>query len=534
MKYLTRLIAVSLLTLAVMLSSCTDLSETPYSEVTAENYQPSADDIVSLVGPTYTPLRFGVMGFHTWLSAQHESADNIVTPVRPNGWFDGGRFNRMHRHTWTATDGTPSSVYNMCFDGINAANRVLLQIENGEIPIQEGRDQLIAELKVARAFYYSILLDSHGNVPIVTDFSIEEPPEQSTRSEVYDFVVKELNENIPQLSEIADQSTYGRFNKWAGKMVLAEVHLNAEVYKGEPAYQQVIQQTNDIIDSGKYQLEDNYRDNFVRNNQNSAEIIFAVPYDEVNGQGNMYHQSTIRPSQQNVLGLQTQPWGGASSQPQFVESYEQEDNRMEDTWFTGPHHIDDLPQEAPENFVKNVPRIAPPGTQFYHGYPIWKYEVYDGIPVHSDVDFPFYRYAETLMMKAEALLRTGSEDEAADLVTQVRMRAFDDPADATVTGAELLEDSSIRWGWWNEDGTLDPQNGAAIEYGRMLDELGWEFAAEGHRRTDLIRFQTTDGEPVFISKTWLNHEPNGENKILYPIPQGALNTNSNLDQNPGY
>lgn len=529
MKYSNKFTKYGLLALVIFIASCTDLSETPYSEITANNFNPTADDIVSLVAPVYTPLRFGVMGFHTWLSAQHEAADVIVTPVRPNGWFDGGRFNRMHRHTWTATDGTPNSVWGMSFDGINAANRVLLQIENGEIPIEDGREQLIAELKVARAFYYAILLDSHGNVPIVTDFGAEELPQQSNRQQVYDFVVSELTANIPQLSETADLSTYGRFNKWAGLSVLAEVYLNAGVYTGTAQWQNVISTTDQIINSGAYSLEQDYSANFVRENQNSSEIIFAVPYDQTNGQGNMFHQSTIRPSQQNEYGMVTQPWGGASSQPQFIDTYEDTDQRLEDTWITGPHHIEGLPPEAPENFVKNVPQIEPPGTEFYHGYPIGKYEVYDGIQVHSDVDFPFYRYAEILMMKAEALLRSGSPNEAAALVTQVRMRSFDDPVEATVTGAELQQGSSYTFGWWEEDGTIsNPSSGDDIEYGRMLDELGWEFAAEGHRRTDLIRFG------VFTTRTWLNHEPNGDGKALYPIPDGALNTNPNLTQNPGY
>lgn len=522
-------IGLGLVASLVLLASCTDLSETPYSEVTANNFTPTEDDIVSLVAPVYSPLRFGVMGFHTWLSAQHESADVIVTPVRPNGWFDGGRFNRMHRHTWTATDGTPNSVWNMCFSGINAANRVLYQIDNGDIPVEEGRDELIAELKVARAFYYALLLDSHGNVPIVTDFGAEELPQQNTRQEVYDFVVQELTDNAPVLSEVADQTTYGRFNKWAALAVLAEVYLNAEVYTGTPQWANVISTTDQIIDSGAYQLEADYRSNFVRENQNSSEIIFAIPYDEVNGQGNMFHQSTIRPSQQPVYEMQTQPWGGASSQPQFIDTYDGTDNRLEDTWITGPHYIEGLDPGEPENFVKNVPRIEPPGTEFYHGYPIGKYEVYPGIQVHSDVDFPFYRYAEVLMMKAEALLRTDKPDEAATLVTQVRMRSFDDPNDATVTGAELMQGSSYVFGWWEPDGSItNPDPGSDIPYGRMLDELGWEFAAEGHRRTDLIRFG------VFTTRTWLNHMPNGENKKLYPIPDGALNTNPNLTQNPGY
>jgi hypothetical protein len=526
MKYLTRFLTVGLFTVAVVLSSCTDLSETPYSEVTAENFEAGPDDIVSLVGPTYTPLRNGIIGFHAWLSAQTESADTRVTPVRPNGWFDGGRYNRTHRHTWTATDFTATSAYGMSFDGINAANRVLLQIENGEIPIEQGREELIAELKVARAFYYSILLNNYGNVPIVTDFSIDEPPQQNSRQEVYDFVVQELENNIPNLPEAADQTTYGRFNKWAGKMVLAEVYLNAEVYTGTPAYDKVL----DVIPSDfrsvwPYELEDNYKDNFVRENQNSSEIIFAVPYDQNNAQGNMQHMSTVRPTQAEPLGLRGQPWGGASSQPQFVETYDENDTRLEDTWMTGKHYIEDAPSE---NFVKHVPRIEPPGSEFYHGYPVGKYEVYDGIQTHSDVDFPIYRFAETYMMRAEALLRTGSSGEAAQLVTEVRERAFEDPLDAVVTGQELTEDSSVRWGWWNEDETLDPQDGSPIEYGRMLDELGWEFAVEGHRRTDMIRFG------AFTTKTWLKHQASDETKALFPIPQGALNTNPNLTQNPGY
>jgi hypothetical protein len=109
-------------------------------------------------------------------------------------------------------------------------------------------------------------LDNFGNVPIVTSFEREEPPEQNTRKEVYDFVIKELKENIPKVPEEAGSSTYGRFNKWAGKMVLAEVYLNAGVYRGDGntddgqngEWEKVIEVTNEIIDSGNYQLESNY------------------------------------------------------------------------------------------------------------------------------------------------------------------------------------------------------------------------------------------------------------------------------------
>jgi len=141
------------------------------------------------------------------------------------------------------------------------------------------------------------------------------------------------------------------------------------------------------------------------------------------------------------------------------------------------------------------------------------------------------------MMKAEALLRTGQADAAAAIVTQVRQRDFPtNPAAATVTGAQLMQGSSYNYGWSDTDGIVKTaaggtpvtNGGADVQYGRFLDELGWEFAAEGHRRSDMIRFG------VYTTKTWFNHTPLGDYHKLFAIPSGAINTNTNLKQNPGY
>src|SRR5690606_39387694 len=77
------------------------------------------------------------------------------------------------------------------------------------------------------------------------------------------------------------------------------------------------------------------------------------------------------------------------------------------------------------------------------------------------------------------------------------------------------------------DGTA---GGADIQYGRFLDELGWEFTAEAKRRQDIIRFG------VFQTKSWFNHSPhaNAQSRTLFPIPENELNKNSNLSQNQGY
>ncbi len=86
--------------------------------------------------------------------------------------------------------------------------------------------------------------------------------------EVFDFVVKELEESIPALAE----SGYGRWNKYAAKHLLARVYLNAEVWAGVPQWEKVISLTDEIMASGKYTLESDYKNPFVTNNEGSKEI----------------------------------------------------------------------------------------------------------------------------------------------------------------------------------------------------------------------------------------------------------------------
>ena len=132
-------------------------------------------------------------------------------------------------------------------------------------------------------------------------------------------------------------------------------------------------------------------------------------------------------------------------------------------------------------------------------------------------------------MKAECLLRTGKSGDAATLVSQVRQRAFlDAPQKATVTGSQLEGNSTYQYGYVENYEIVDPGNTDPIQYGRFLDELGWEFSVEATRRRDLIRFG------VFTKKSWLSHKPNGDYRTVFPIIQGALDANPNLVQHPNY
>lgn len=518
--------------IAVASASCTDLTEVPYNQVTASNFRPTGADLASLIAPAYTPLRPLWMGWYGNIDFQEETADEMITPVRPNGWYDGGTYIRLHQHRWDSHQGQPATLWYNAFNGINGVNRVLYQIDSGVVPVAaSSKTGLESELRALRAYYYWLLLDNFGNVPIVTDFKSTTLPTQATRQQVYDFVVKELTDAIPNLSDTTGTAMYGRVNKWAALGLLARVYLNAGVYTGTPQWDKVISTTQQIIDAGKYQLDPNYRTPFSRHNENSKENIWDVPYDAINGPESCFHMKTLKPELRYVFNMQAQPWGGSSSAPQFISTYDTSDIRLPDTWLMGPQFDS---QGRGYNFVQYVPRID--STAFNNGYPVWKYEIYAGETGSSDVDYPIIRYAEVLMMKAEALLRTGQADAAAAIVTQVRQRDFTDPLKAAVTGAELQQGSSFNYGWYDVDGvvksgpggTAVTGGGADVQYGRFLDELGWEFAIEGHRRTDLIRFG------VFTTKTWFNHTPNGDFRVLFAIPSGAIATNTNLKQNPGY
>jgi hypothetical protein len=513
----------------IISGSCTKLDVAVYDQVLESSFVPTEKDIPNIIGPVYTQMRGMMAGWQGMFDLQEEPADIIVTPVRPNGWYDAGTYQRMHKHEWTPSQWQPQNAWNQCYAGINHVNRLLSQFEDGSIPITTGKDELVAELKTARAYYYSVLLDNHGNVPIVTDFTSKEPPSQSTRQQLYEFVEKELLDNMPLLSEQANQRMYGRFNKWAAKAILARVYLNAEVYTGTPQWAKCIEQCTDIIDNGPYILEPTYKANFSTNNHTSKEIIFAVPYDEVMATQWTIHMKTLATAHRNVLAMAAQPWGGNCAVPQWIDTYDPDDSRMKDTWIQGPQYSVTT-GELVLTYTKSVPSID--NTGFFDGYRIGKYEIKVGATGALSNDYVLFRLADVMMMKAESLLRTGQADAAAVLVTDVRKRAFTaTPAKATVTGAQLQLGSVYNYGIQNTAGAVpNPEGGADIPYGRMLDELGWEFAAEGRRRMDLIRFG------VYDRKSWFNHSPrnDGKKRYLFPIPQLELDKNANLQQNPDY
>ncbi|MDA3927411.1 MAG: RagB/SusD family nutrient uptake outer membrane protein [Prolixibacteraceae bacterium] len=533
-------ISYAFLVLVLMFSSCTELENQSFDRIIAEQFEPTEEDIVAIVGSAYGSWRDILLLWNGYWRCNEVGADQIVIPGRPNGWVDGGIFRRLHEHSFTTDDDNVYQTWDRTYSGISSCNRVIYQIESGFLPLAETKEQVISELKVLRASYYYVLCDLYGNVPVVTDFNVPEGylPTQSTRKEVYDFIIKEITESIPNLNSANDLLTYGRFNEWAARTLLAKMYLNAEVYSGTAQWGKCIEQCDLIINSDNgIGLEDDQKNVFITENQFSKEIIFGLSIDDqYTDEWNQFdiHMQTLQPSNQATYDLEGTPWGGMCAIPQFINTFDPADKRLTENFIMGQQYTskgDSLYctmgslTGQPLAYINEVPGVDE--SEEIHGFRFGKFEIESGSANILNNDYPLFRFADVLMMKAECLLRTGDAGAAAELVTQVRERAFTDAAKATVTGDELMQGSSYDYGLRDHNAETH-EGGDDIQYGRFLDELAWEFNQEGRRRQDMIRFG------IYTSKSYFSHSPNGDYWSIYPIPRGRIESNSNLQQNEGY
>ncbi|RAV28212.1 RagB/SusD family nutrient uptake outer membrane protein [Sinomicrobium soli] len=495
--------------------SCTDLEETVYDQLTTDNFFKTQEDVVAAFAPAYSGYRSLVSNHQgSWYWLALNTVDETVTPVRGSAWFDGGIHTRLYLHDWTNDENTIRQTWRQMYNGVNTCNRLIYQFENAEFEVPD-LDAVIAELKVARAFWYYLLIDYFGNVPIVTEFDLPEGflPETSSRAEVFDFIVTELRENMDLLSNEVNADTYGRWNRWNARHLLARMYLNAEVWSGEPMWEECKTLCEEIMGADKYHLEANYKAPFMADNENSGEITFAIPFDEVYTAGNNrfhVHMWTLHGLSRETFNAQTGFWGGISATPSFISSYDPDDLRIADSWLSGPQYASDgtplycagwRSEDAgkPLDYTREIDDLTDAGE--HQGYRLFKYEIEDGVMAAMNNDFVFFRYADIYFMLAECLYRQGDAESATVLINEVRSRAFETPEPLT---AGMLDDD------------------------RFLDEYAWEFCQEGHRRQQLIRF----GQ--FTTKAWSFHSPSESFRTLFPIPREEMLANPNLKPNPGY
>ncbi|MFK7934103.1 MAG: RagB/SusD family nutrient uptake outer membrane protein, partial [Saprospiraceae bacterium] len=350
------------LLLATFNQSCTDLEEELFSQVAVDDFFKTDEEFISALGSAYTSLYF-YMNHGNYMSIQEISSDEMMIPQRGADWFDGGIWLRTHRHEFASNDDQYNGAWNVLYGGVSTCNRLIFQFEQLGTPEADG---FIAELKVLRGLYYWWLLDSFGNIPLVDKFDVPEGfiPEQSNRQTVFDFIEKELNDNVSKLSQAVDGTTYARMNYYVGKALQAKLYLNAEVYTGTARWADAVAAADEVLNSGQYSLEANYFANFNTNNAASKENIFVVPYDQVFAGGFNLAQMTLHYGSQATFNLQDQPWNGYCSFQGVYNSYEDTDARKGvsgNTSIRGNFHVG--PQLASDgSVIEDASALDPDGT----------------------------------------------------------------------------------------------------------------------------------------------------------------------------
>jgi hypothetical protein len=507
--------------------ACTDLTETPKSSLTPENFYRNEAEVLGGLASVYADL--GGSDNHGSLWAYYNlsevTTDEIIVPTRGPDWYDNGTWLEIHRQTWEA--GSPAGLSDIqtawvaTFRGVARANVVLDALTRVSIPNESAIE---GELRALRAFYYYMLMDMFGGVPIATDIAIIPRPRVS-RDSLFRFIESELKTVRTMLPLTRPAGEHGRFTRGACDAILANMYVNAQVFTGTvttsgltpgPArWQDAANFADSVINSGVYTLAANWRSNFTATNETSTENILVVKSLNSDGLGLNFVMRALHYNQ-----FTPTPWNGFATLAETYRSFDAADERR-DIFLAGlQYDRNRLAQTGDSVIVCERPGCASGGdTLFFtdtigdatnarenEGPRIMKWPP---DPAHLNEnngnDFTYFRLAEMYLIKAEAGLNGATVNQTPlVLVNLLRARVFNPDQPVTAVTADTL-----------------------------LRERLFELTAEAKRRQDLIRFgqYTTrvDGAPLLGGKVLSDPF-----RILFPIPSTQLDANPLLVQNAGY
>ena len=555
----------SMLILGGLFSACSGfLDEDPKSKIPEEEaYKSEKLVYVNTIATIYTSFGNRLYGstdnVHT---LQEFSSDAWILPGRQGDWVDGGKWQSLFLHNYGPGNATIKSTWNALYTIIGNCNT---SIDNLETFIQAGGESYLQdyqyEARAVRAILYYHLVDLFGRVPLVTSSkTVMADVNQSSRSEVYQFIVDELTDCIPHLPSGKCQNMgkyYGRVTKAVGYMAMAKVAINSPILSKDDwndgslvggiakvapyvnqagknikialdgttrdAWETVLYCQKQIEKEG-YSLQPNFSQNFSKTNDSSVENIWTQPSDGTTYKVSDYNPTrTLHAAHASAYGLQG--WNGACAtvEQMKVVKYgtDEQDPRMDMTFFYGPVFVDGKPIDAglgdgaqlcynPMDVVVDFKEDVPNQILKFAGARMSKYEVDNTTSsyLNHNNDKVFWRYADALLLAAEAKVRMGQSGDAE--VNEIR-----DRVQAGQKSNVTLQD--------------------------ILDERMLEFSYEGMRRQDQIRFGTYT-EPTTDRYAGVHHNvatgdyvvDNTGFTTVFPIPTSVLELNTKLTQNPGY
>ncbi|MCW3789279.1 RagB/SusD family nutrient uptake outer membrane protein [Plebeiibacterium sediminum] len=491
MKYLKY---ISIIIIALMAVSCGKdfLEKSPEDSINTANYWQTDEDAINAINGAYQPLQWPKLyNMRMWTS--DIMAGNSIVGA---GGGDDGRETQDMSNFVTATDNPGVlDLWRGPAPGILRANLVLQNVPSMDID-EDLKNRVLGEAYFLRGLYYFILVRYFGDVPLI--LTPQEPgdnlrPKRTDKAVVYEQIISDLTEAkdlLPQKSTYSS-SDLGRATTGAATGLLAKVYLTLE------EWQKVVDLADEVETLG-YDLNLQYEQNFDVYNKNSIESLFEVQYTSNAGEDFWSNEN-----QASWLSTFTGPrgsnmvaggWGWNQPTSEFMSTYEDGDLRKDVTvFYDGAPQFDGMDYDPIYSST---------------GYNLRKFlvtkdvaETYDNSPMN----FPVLRYADVLLMKAEALNNLNRTSEAYTPLNKVRKRAGLD----NVSGLTKDEFKEV-----------------------VLHERRVELAFEGQRWFDMIRVDDGQWGLDFLHSIG---KTNATTKhLLFPIPQKEIDNNPNLTQNSGY
>ena len=476
-------------------------------QATLQGAYQSLNDFASNQGSTY--------------AMEEHTSDEMMGPTRGTDWDDFGTWRKLHQHTWDASHARILEGWNGLNTGAFRASQAL--------SVAGSNTQLAAEARFLRGFFTSYLVDLFGRVPVrkVTD-GPEDNPQVLSRAAATSFVISDLRYAFANLGA----GTPSVATREAAATMLAKMYLNRAVYTNDPKspagpftfaktdMDSSIYFANQVIASGKFAqtAKGKYFDSFHwENDARSKELIFTIANTATSQPGNVRNRYYMTMHYNQYVNA----WNGFTTLADFYNSFEKADERVggpiaDLTPLTGLNAGFLVGQQytvkpkttavVPATDRSGNPLIFTPNVNLgfaseSQGIRVIKYLPQPGFVDTPANDYVLLRYSDVLLMKAEAVLRGGTDSNgqtALAIVNSVRV-----PRGAT---------------------TLN-----SIDLPGLLAERGRELYWEGWRRSDQIRFG------VFTNPVDQRATKSPDTAVLFPFPQQAIDSNPNLaPQNPGY
>ena len=287
-------------------SACTKLDENAYDVIVADEFYNNKNEVLSAVLRPYTHANAWVTpsGQDNWWRFNELSADQLAWPTKGRHGEDGGKWKRLHYHTWNVDEDGLNGAWSPMWSGVGYCNDPIENIEKRDISTMAitlaEKEAYVAELKLLRAFHYLKLMDMFATIPLVTQVGIPALPASASRKEVFDFIEKEIKDNIDKVPPLS-RDMVGRMTQAGGYAMLVELYLNAEVWSGTARWDDCITASDKLINgsaggqNGTMSLDPNITDQFKPDNDLPKEVIFSIAYDykvanfEPSWPGEFYH-----------------------------------------------------------------------------------------------------------------------------------------------------------------------------------------------------------------------------------------------------